>query len=98
MSRLPTYKLTLHKTYYDHGFFNLGVEVDRFVRPNSGPVSILLGPAQAEISATINREANVNGTPRVMGGAALRNWFQRNYEQGEVVDVVVVSKCAIWVK
>ena len=27
----PVYELTLHKTYYDKGFFNLGVEVERLL-------------------------------------------------------------------
>ena len=26
----PEYHLILHKTYYDKGFFNLGVDVDKY--------------------------------------------------------------------
>ena len=87
----PTYGPKLHKTYYDKGFFNLGIEVDRFVRADSGPISIRLGNSQVEIQAKVNREANLNGTPRVMGGAELRNWFQRNFRELEVVEVLVLS-------
>lgn len=50
MTSLPVYKLTLHKTYYDKGFFNLGVDVDRFVRADSGPVSILLASISTDQS------------------------------------------------
>ena len=38
----PVYELTLHKTYYDDGFFNLGVGVEGLVRPDNGPVTIEL--------------------------------------------------------
>lgn len=87
----PTYSLTLRKAYYNNGFFNLGVAVDRFIRPDSGPVSIFLGRAQAEMTGRVDRNANVNGTPRVFGGVELRNWFQRNFEEMDVVQVVILG-------
>ena len=64
MAVSPEYKLTLHKTYYDKGFFNLGVEIERFVRPSSGPIKILLGYSKEQINGRVDREANQNGTPR----------------------------------
>lgn len=87
----PTYKLTLHKTYYDKGFFNLGVSVDRFVRKDSGPAKLVLAGSSRTLTVTVNRDANQNGTPRVMGGAELRNWIQRNFEQGDTIDIVIES-------
>jgi hypothetical protein len=98
MVTAPTYKLTLHKSYYDKGFFNVGVDVDRFVRPDSGPISIQLGPSRAEIRGTVNREANTNGTPRIMGGAELRNWFHRACKELDVVDVAVLAPDRLWIK
>ena len=93
----PTYQLTLHKTYYERGFFNLGVEVERFVRKDSGPVTLKLGVAGREIEATVNRTCNTNGTPRVLGGPELRNWFQKNFDLKDVVTVEILepSKMAI---
>ncbi len=85
------YRLTLHKTYYDKGFFNLGVDVDQFVRPGNGPIKIRLGSSPAEIVGSVNRDANQNGTPRIMGGVAVSRWFQNNCELMEVVEVVVVA-------
>lgn len=85
----PVYSLTLHKTYYDQGFFNIGVELSGHVRRDSGPVTLLLGESPAGIAARVNREANQNGTPRVHGGAALRNWLQKHFRQGERIDVVI---------
>ena len=96
MPNSPRYELILRKTYYDHGFFNLGVAVDRFIRPDSGPISILLGDSQSELVGEVNREANVNGTPRIMGGVELRSWFQRRYRELDVIDVVILGPDNIW--
>jgi hypothetical protein len=91
MGTAPSYKLKLHKSYYDKGFFNLGIDVDRFVRRDNGPIFIELGDAHAEICCEVDRDANANGTPRIMGGAELRNWFHRSFKELDVVEVTVVS-------
>ncbi len=77
--------LTLHRTYYNQGFFNVPVDFDRFVRLQEGPVILRLGLGGSEIEGKINRRANQNGTPRIMGGTKLRDWFQQNYEPLETV-------------
>lgn len=87
----PKYQLTLHKTYYDKGFFNLGVDVDRYVRPTSGPAKLLLGSSKTTYPVTVNRDANINGTPRIMGGPSVRDWIQRHHKEKDVVDVVTVE-------
>ncbi len=87
----PTYELTLHKSYYDKGFFNLGVSVDKFVRSDSGDVTLVLGNANRTIAARVNRNANQNGTPRIYGGAELRNWFFDNYRLKDQVSVTILS-------
>lgn len=98
MATSPTYRLTLRKTYYEKGFFNLGVAVERFIRPDSGPITIFLGKSQAELIGRVNREANTNGTPRIMGGPELRNWIQRKFFLLDIVDVVVIAPDRIWLK
>ena len=98
MNDLRIYKLTLHKTYYDKGFFNLGVEVDDLVRKDNGPVFIRLGDSMSEIEGKSDRSANLNGTPRIFGGAELRNWIQSHFEQMEVIDVVVQSPTRLWLR
>ncbi len=85
----PVYPLTLHKTYYNNGFFNLGVEVDRHVRPDNGLCVILLGDTRAQMAGRIDRTANPNNTPRVFGGAKLRDWFRRTFAELDRVDVVI---------
>lgn len=87
----PTYNLTLHETYYEKGFFNLGVSVDRYIRETSGPITITLGKSNRTLNGTVNREANQNGTPRIFGGSELRDWFFNNYSLKDEVEVVIVS-------
>ena len=78
--------LKLWKTYYDRGFFNVTVDYDKSVRSDNGEITLVLGRLTT-ISGRVDRGANLNGTARVHGGAALRNWFQANYRQGSVVPV-----------
>jgi hypothetical protein len=40
---MPLFRLTLEKTYYRQGFFNVTVDFDRFIRPTEGPVELILG-------------------------------------------------------
>lgn len=91
MSTSPIYKLVLHKTYYEMGFFNLGVEVDRFVRTDDGAITLVLGASGTTVVAHVNRSANQNNTPRIMGGAELRNWFHSHYKQGDAVQVTILA-------
>ncbi|MBL4682549.1 MAG: hypothetical protein JKY88_17765 [Pseudomonadales bacterium] len=92
----PKYKLTLHKTYYDKGFFNLGVDVDRHVRKASGPATLMLGSSKSTYSVKVNREANLNGTPRIMGGNSVRDWIQRNFTLKDAVTVGIISLDKLW--
>ena len=94
----PNYVLTLHKTYYDKGFFNLGVEVDRFVQKSGGPIKLRLGRAKRELTAKIDRNCNQNRTPRILGGPELRNWFQENFKLKDTVVVEIVSPSELWLR
>lgn len=98
MPSLPVYKLTLHKTYYDKGFFNLGVDVERFVRPDSGPITIVLGDSKARINGRVDRTANVNGTPRIFGGAELQHWIQSHFDLKDEINVYIKRPDEIWIK
>jgi hypothetical protein len=80
------FKLTLHKTCYEQGFFNVPVEFDRFIRSSEGPVQLVLRKSR-KVEGHINRTANRNGTARIMGGPELRDWFQQNYRLDDVVEV-----------
>ena len=79
--------LTLHKTYYNQGFWNVPVDLDRYVREDEGPITLVLGRGGREVQAFVNRSANQNGTARIMGRSALRSWFQQNYAVMDNVSV-----------
>jgi len=82
----------LQKTYFNKGFFNVVVDYDRYVRKTVGPVRLRLGRLGIEIDGEINRTANTNGTARILGGTALRNWFQNNFEPMDTVEVDLSSQ------
>ncbi|MCX5886070.1 MAG: hypothetical protein NT096_09215 [Proteobacteria bacterium] len=73
---MPIFKLKLQQTYFKQGFFNVVVDYDRYVRKTDGPICLRLGRTGTEIEAKINRNVNNNGTARILGGVALRTWFQ----------------------
>ena len=83
--------LTLYKTYYNQGFWNVPVDLDRYVRKDEGPITLVLGQSGLEVQAFVNRSANQNGTARIMGRSALRKWFQQNYDVMDDVPVRFVA-------
>ncbi|MYC08034.1 MAG: hypothetical protein F4X57_12830 [Chloroflexi bacterium] len=83
--------LTLHKTYYNQGFWNIPVDLDRYVRKDEGPITLVLGQTGREVQAFVNRSANQNGTARIMGGSALRKWFRQNCDVMDDVPVRFAS-------
>jgi hypothetical protein len=87
----PTYELTLHKTYYEKGFFNLGVSVDKYVRQHNGEVKLILGTSKRVLMGKIDRDANLNRTPRVFGGPELRNWLFENYKVKDRVIITILA-------
>jgi hypothetical protein len=89
---MPIFNLKLQPTYFKQGFFNVVVDYDRYVRTSDGPVRIRLGRNGAEIEGTVNRKVNNNGTPRILGGPALREWFQRNFKPMDTVAVDLTSQ------
>ena len=88
---MAIFNLILYPTYYNQGFFNVTVDYDRFVRSSEGPVILRLGIEGPEIQGAINRQANRNGTPRIMGGTKLRDWFQKNCDLMGTVTVDLSS-------
>ena len=95
MKEVPIFNLKLQQTYFKQGFFNVVVDYDRYVRKIDGPVRLRLGRNGAEIDAKVNRQVNNNGTARVLGGVALREWFQRNFEPMDTVAVDLTSQDVI---
>ena len=85
MTERPILHLKLEKTYYNQGFFNIPRKFDHLVGDEGPMTLVILGGDQIE--ANVNRSANQNRTPRIMGRTALRDWFQRKYSEGDTVPV-----------
>ena len=89
------FSVTLHPTYYHQGFFNVVVEHDHLIGRAEGPIDIYLGDAEEPILGTIDRHTNQNGTPRILGRTAMRDWFRQNAQEMGSVMVAVMSPTAM---
>lgn len=94
----PSYRLKLGQTYYNKGFFNLGVDIESYLPDDDSQITLFLGEKRIKIDARMTRKPNVNGIPRVFGGVNLQKWFWANYDLNDVIDVVVVNPKEVWLK
>jgi len=90
-----TFTFTLQPTYYKTGFFNIGVADEKYLGADSEMIELFLGDRSQPVLGTINRRANSNGTPRIMGGTELRNWFNENAAVMDNILVGVLSPTSI---
>lgn len=76
MRAAPIFDVTLGKTYYHHGFFNVPVKFSGLFAEHGAHIAMYCGDARALIRGTVDRRANQsNQTPRIYGRASLANWF-----------------------
>ena len=92
---IASFSFTLQPTYYRTGFFNVGIASQKFLGADGETIELFLGNGDQPILGSINRRANMNGTPRIMGGTGLRNWFNTNASEMDSVSVEVLSPTAI---
>ena len=92
---ISEFKLILQKTYYAQGFFNVPVDKADLCASDGEKIEIYLNDSEAPIVGVINRKANNNGTPRIMGTVRLRDWFMNNYKMMDEVHVSILSQFAI---
>ncbi|MDP2285007.1 MAG: GIY-YIG nuclease family protein, partial [Pseudohongiella sp.] len=79
-------------TYFRQGFFNVPSRFSHLFGEHGQAITIQLPGTDAAIGAKINRTANVsNGAPRIMAGAALRDWFNNSISEGDTVEVTVLQ-------
>jgi len=92
---LPTFLVTLQPTYMRYGFFNVGVASEDLLGQDGETIEFFLGDSDDAIPGTINRRQNRNNTPRLMGGAGLRDWFQSEFQEMDDLEVCVLSPRSI---
>ncbi len=91
----PTFQLQLGVAYFNQGFLNIGVAYERYIGGDRAPVTIQLGPNGPAIDGWINRTANGNNTPRIMGGKMLTDWIQARFKLKGWVQVETLNHHAI---
>ncbi|PTY07977.1 hypothetical protein DB347_07085 [Opitutaceae bacterium EW11] len=80
------FEVKLGKTYYGSGFINTGTTVSDAIGKHGEPMLIRLGSeSHPGVESRIDRKANVNGTPRIYGGARVARWFQDNFRLNDTV-------------
>jgi hypothetical protein len=93
-----SFSVVLHPTYLKTGFFNVRVDHESYIGNDGETIEIFCGRAKRSIFGTINRRANRNQTPRIMGGQGLRDWFQENVPAMHEFKVFVVTPTEIRVE
>ena len=93
---LTTLNISLGQAYYNQGFFNVVREYSNLFGSDNSAIEIQLGKnGETTIQGYINRTANKNGTPRIMGGKEFRNWIRNNFNFNDTMKVDVLSPIAI---
>lgn len=89
-----TFTFTLQPTYFRRGFFNVRVKDEKYLGGDGEKIELFLGDSTKPALGTIDRTANGNGTPRVMCGKELRDWFHLGTQSSEI-SVQVLSPTSI---
>lgn len=89
--------IKLGEAYYNQGFFNIGVKYsDKLHLQHGASIKIQLGnDPNHTIKGYINRTANNNKTPRIMGGKALNQWIQKNFIQNDLMKIHIINSTYI---
>jgi hypothetical protein len=90
--------ITLGQTYFNQGFFNVPVGYSESFDSNNSKIEILLGDTIHSIEGYINRHANRNNSPRIMGGLELKDWIQSNFKPEGKLKVEILSAISIQLK
>jgi len=87
-----SFTVQIGEAYFSQGFFNVPVaHSDKFDRDGAA-IRIYAGKNRTPVTGRINRRANNNNTPRIMGGTHLRDWIQANVGKGRLLKVIVEAK------
>ncbi|WP_199911620.1 GIY-YIG nuclease family protein [Dongshaea marina] len=93
-----TIKIQLGDTYYNKGFFNIPVAYQEQFGADGEEIEIYLGYSKTRVKGYINRTANTNETPRIMGGKEMTSWLNNHFEQGDVIYIAIKSSHAILIR
>ena len=89
-----SFDVKIGNTYYNQGFFNVGVKHQSLFGADGDNIEINLTDGST-IFGYINRNVNTNNTPRIMGGKDLRDWIQSKFSINDTLKVEVLSPISI---
>jgi hypothetical protein len=93
---IKTFEVKLGKTYYNQSFFNVSKKNSDDFGSHNALIEIQLGDNYKYIiEGYINRTANNNGTPRIMGRKTLTDWIQKNYKLNDILIVNIITNGSI---
>lgn len=91
-----SFEVILSPTYYNQGFFNVRKKYSDRLGKDKDPIKILLGHEPNRfIPGVIDRHANNNGSPRILGRKPFKEWIKKNFNQGDVFVVEILSPNSI---
>jgi hypothetical protein len=91
-----TFEVKLGSAYYNQGFFNIPQKYSEDFGADKAIIEIQLGDNSKKImQGYINRTANKNGTPRIMGGKDLSEWIQKNYKKDDILIGNILTQVSI---
>lgn len=93
-----SFTFILEQTYYNTGFFNVSVTHQHHFGGNGQQIELFVGDEMLPVIGTINRTANRNCSPRIMGGVGLRTLIQAKWNVGHVIQVDVLSPTSFRLK
>lgn len=91
-SSTKQFTFNMTDTYWRRGFFNVPVVSSQDFGKDGENIKILLRDGVSSMTGMINRTANQSGSPRIMGGVELRQYFQLNYTIGDVVPFELITQ------
>lgn len=92
-----SFRLRLGQAYYYQGFINVPVAFSDQLGEHGVSIDIHLGQSQT-VPARINRTANPNRTPRIMGGKVMKEWIQTHHAFGDIIEVTILSSSHIEIR
>jgi hypothetical protein len=91
-----SFEVILTPTYYNQGFFNVRRKYSEKFGNDQELIKIQLGQdGSLCIDGVIDRRANQNGSPRILGRKPLKEWIKSTYRQGDILVVEIFSPTSI---
>ena len=92
------YRFLVGYMYMDKGFFNVPARYSRLFGKDREKIKILCGRDKSTIHGHIDRSSNTNAAPRIVGGGALKSWFEEHAGLNNPVDIDILAPNAVWIR